>query len=125
MQYFCSCRTCKINHGGGKWLSTKKTYKKHQNKERARIKKNDESAPESSSESISSCNVAKKRKIEEEMSSESSFSDNNDSILEDISRQLIEYKVKITFTYFTNYCYCCYNDILVTAIIKALMFHFF
>src|SRR5947209_2734583 len=86
--------------------------------------KNDESALKSSSELISSCNVAKKRKIEEEMSSESSFSDNNDSILKDISRQLIEYKVKITFTYFTNYCYCCYNDILVTAIIKALMFHF-
>ena len=69
-----------------------KKHKKHQNKERARIKKNEESTPESSSESISSCNVAKKRKIEEKLSSENSFSDNNDSILEDISRQLIEYK---------------------------------
>ncbi len=86
MQYFCSCHICKINHGGGKWLSTKKTYKKHQNKERVRIKKNDESELESSSESISSCNVAQKRKLEEEMSSESSFSDNNAIILEDISR---------------------------------------
>ena len=36
--------------------------------------------------SISSCNVAQKRKLEEEISSESSFSDNNATILEDISR---------------------------------------
>jgi hypothetical protein len=86
MQYFCSCRTCKINPGGEKWLSTKKTYKKHQNKERACIKKNKESEPEGSSESVSSCNEVKKIKIEEETSSESSFSDNNVSILEDISK---------------------------------------
>ncbi|GET66791.1 hypothetical protein GLOIN_2v1792237 [Rhizophagus irregularis DAOM 181602=DAOM 197198] len=80
MQYFCSCRTCKINPGGGKWLSTKKTFKKHQEKEKACIEKINESETESSSESISSYNVAEKRKFDEldksDINSVNSLSDN-------------------------------------------------
>ncbi|CAB4430643.1 unnamed protein product [Rhizophagus irregularis] len=80
MQYFCSCRICKINPGGGKWLSTKKTFKKHQEKEKACIEKINESETESSSESISSYNVAEKRKFDEldksDINSVNSLSDN-------------------------------------------------
>ncbi|PKB96229.1 hypothetical protein RhiirA5_404487 [Rhizophagus irregularis] len=80
MQYFCSCRICKINPGGGKWLSTKKTFKKHQEKEKACIEKINESETESSSESISSYNVAEKRKFNEldksDINSVNSLSDN-------------------------------------------------
>ena len=63
MQYFCSCCICKINPGGGKWLSTKKTYKKHQEKEKACIEKFNESETESSSESISSYNHWSKSRL--------------------------------------------------------------
>lgn len=84
MPYFCSCRICKIINGNGRWLSTKKTFKKHQKKEKERIEKSNgsdtesESEKESDSESISSCNVAEKRKFDEELdksdiSSESSL----------------------------------------------------
>jgi hypothetical protein len=79
MQYFCSCRICKINPGGGKWLSTKKTFKKHQEKEKTRIEKN-ESETESSNESISSYIVAEKRKFDEldesDINSVNSLTDN-------------------------------------------------
>ncbi|PKC53774.1 hypothetical protein RhiirA1_543090 [Rhizophagus irregularis] len=84
MQYFCSCRICKINPGGGKWLSTKKTFKKHQEKEKACIEKINESETESSSESISSYNVAEKRKFDEldksDINSVNSLSDNESSL---------------------------------------------
>ncbi|PKY36133.1 hypothetical protein RhiirB3_458103, partial [Rhizophagus irregularis] len=84
MQYFCSCRICKINPGGGKWLSTKKTFKKHQEKEKACIEKINESETESSSESISSYNVAEKRKFNEldksDINSVNSLSDNESSL---------------------------------------------
>ena len=44
MPFLCSCRICKINSkdGNGKWLSTRKTFKKHQKREKASIKKIDE-----------------------------------------------------------------------------------
>ncbi|GBB92268.1 hypothetical protein RclHR1_19930002 [Rhizophagus clarus] len=67
MQYFCSCHICKINPGGGKWLSTKKTFKKHQEKEKAFIEKINESETESSSELISSYIVTRKRKFDDEL----------------------------------------------------------
>jgi hypothetical protein len=67
-------------------LSTNKTYKKHQNKERVCIKKNEEPESKGSSKSVLSCNEVKKIKIEEETSSKNSFLDNNISILKDISK---------------------------------------
>ncbi|GBB83769.1 hypothetical protein RclHR1_10440002 [Rhizophagus clarus] len=67
MQYFCSCHICKINPGGGKWLFTKKTFKKYQEKEKAFIEKINESETKSSSESISSYIVARKRKFDDEL----------------------------------------------------------
>ncbi len=88
MPYFCSCRICKIINGNGRWLSTKKTFKKHQKKERESIEKingpdtESESEKGSDSESISSCNAAEKRKFEDDeldksdISSESSLSYN-------------------------------------------------
>jgi hypothetical protein len=73
MPFFCSCRICKINsNDNGKWLSTKKTFKKHQKREKANIKKINASEAESGSEtksdseSISSCNAAEKRKFEDD-----------------------------------------------------------
>ena len=70
MQFFCSCRICKIKsiNGIGRWLS-KKTFKKHQKKEKAIIEKINESEAESGSEtksdskSISSCNIAEKERL--------------------------------------------------------------
>ncbi|GES96181.1 hypothetical protein GLOIN_2v1480212 [Rhizophagus clarus] len=55
MQYFCSCHICKINPDGGKWLSTKKTFKKYQEKEKAFIEKINESETESSTNCIKHC----------------------------------------------------------------------
>jgi hypothetical protein len=76
MPYFCSCRICKLVNGNGRWLSTKKTFKKHQKKERISIDKingpktesrsESESEKGSNSESISSCNVSEKRKFEDD-----------------------------------------------------------
>jgi hypothetical protein len=84
MPFFCSCRICKINSkdGNGRVLSTKKTFRKHQKKEKASIEKIAETEiteTESSNESISSCNVAKKRKFEDDLdeSDESVESDVN------------------------------------------------
>jgi hypothetical protein len=87
MAFFCSCRTCKINsvNGNGRWLSTKKTFKRHQDKEKANIEKINGSETESSSKSISSCNKSEKRKFEDDeldksdTSSENSLS-HNDSV---------------------------------------------
>jgi hypothetical protein len=82
MPFFCSCRICKINSkdDNGRFLSTKKTFKKHQKKEKACIEKINESETESSSESISSYNVAEKRKFDEldksDINSVNSLSDN-------------------------------------------------
>jgi hypothetical protein len=103
MPFFCSCRICKINSkdGNGKWLSTKKTFKKHQKREKANIEKINGSEAESGSEtksdseSISSCNAAKKRKIEDDeldksdTSSESnvSYNDHVPLILNDIPKR--------------------------------------
>ena len=103
MPFFCSCRICKINsiNGNGRWLSTKKTFKKHQKKEKANIEKIDGSESESgsetksNSESISSCNIAEKRKIEDNefdesaTSSESnlSYNDHVPLILKDIPKR--------------------------------------
>ena len=102
MPFFCSCRICKINsNGNGKWLSTKKTFKKHQNREKANIEKINGSEAESESEtksdsgSISSCNAAEKRKIEDDeldksdTSSESnvSYNDHVPLILKDIPKR--------------------------------------
>src|SRR5579859_6910283 len=72
MPFFCSCRICKIKsiNGNGRLLSTKKTFKRHQKREKANIEKINGSEAESGSEtksdseSISSCNAAEKRKIE-------------------------------------------------------------
>ena len=52
MPFFCSCRICKINSkdGNGKWLSTKKTFKRHQKREKANIEKINGSEAESGSE---------------------------------------------------------------------------
>jgi hypothetical protein len=99
MQFFCSCRICKIKsiNGIGRWLS-KKTFKKHQKKEKAIIEKingseaDSGSETKSDSESISSCNIAEKRKIEDiesDTSSESSLSYNEHvpSILKDIPKR--------------------------------------
>ena len=76
MPFFCSCRICKINSkdSNRRFLSTKKTFKKHQKKEKANIEEIDEiktTETESSNESISSCNVSKKREFEEDELSES------------------------------------------------------
>lgn len=100
MPFFCSCRICKINSkdGNGKWLSTKKTFKKHQKREKTNIEKiNAESGSEtkSDSESISSCNAAEKRKFEDDeldksdTSSESnvSYNDHVPLILKDIPKR--------------------------------------
>ena len=83
MTFFCSCRICKINSkdGNGRVLSTKKTFRKHQKKEKKCIEESDETESdkiESSNESISSCNVAEKRKFEDELD-ESDESDINSS----------------------------------------------
>ena len=90
MPFLCSCCICKINSkdGNGKWFSTRKTIKKHQKREKANIEKINESEAESGSEtksdseSISSCNAAEKRRIDDELdksdtSSESNVSYNN------------------------------------------------
>ncbi|POG67634.1 hypothetical protein GLOIN_2v1644898 [Rhizophagus irregularis DAOM 181602=DAOM 197198] len=82
MPFLCSCRICKINSkdGNGKWLSTRKTFKKHQKREKANIEKINESEAESGSEtksdseSISSCNAAEKRKFEDDESDKSDTS---------------------------------------------------
>lgn len=79
MPFFCSCRICKINSksGNGRFLSTKKTFKKHQKKEKASIKKVDEieiSEIESNNESFSS-----KRKFENDELSESDINSANSS----------------------------------------------
>jgi hypothetical protein len=96
MPFFCSCRTCKINSkdGNGRWLSTKKTFKKHQKKEKASIEKINQSETETDSESISSCNEAEKRKFDDELdksdtSSENSLSSNDNVplILKDIPKR--------------------------------------
>ncbi|RIA89623.1 hypothetical protein C1645_738523 [Glomus cerebriforme] len=79
MPFFCSCRICKINSKDsyGKWLSTKKTFKKHQKREKENIKKINGSESESGSEtksdskSISSCNIAEKRKFKDNKSNKS------------------------------------------------------
>ena len=79
MAFFCSCRYCKINsiNGNGRWLSTKKTFKKHQKKEKASIEKINRSETESDNGSISSCNEAKKRKFDDELDKSDTSSDNN------------------------------------------------
>ncbi|GET52010.1 hypothetical protein GLOIN_2v1882910 [Rhizophagus irregularis DAOM 181602=DAOM 197198] len=103
----CSCRICKINSkdGNGKWLSTRKTFKKHQKREKANIEKINESEAESGSEtksdseSISSCNAAEKRKFEDDesinqiQSSESNISNNDHVpvILKDIPKRSEDY----------------------------------
>jgi len=82
MPFFCSCRVCKINSkdGSGKWLSTKKTFKKHQEKEKTRIEKMSESETESN-------------KFEEDESDKSDTSSENSNdesaslILEDINKR--------------------------------------
>jgi hypothetical protein len=90
MPFFCTCRICKIKsiNGSGRWLSTKKTFKKHQKKEKAIIEKINGSETESDSKSISSCNMAEKRKIEDDISDESSENSHsyNDRILKDIPK---------------------------------------
>jgi hypothetical protein len=82
------------------WLSTKKTFKKHQKKEKAIEKINGSEAEsgsetKSDSESISSCNIAEKRKIEDNEIDESdassksslSYNDHVPLILQDISKR--------------------------------------
>ncbi|PKB96659.1 hypothetical protein RhiirA5_385197, partial [Rhizophagus irregularis] len=107
MPFLCSCRICKINSkdGNGKWLSTRKTFKKHQKREKANIEKINESEAESGSEtksdseSISSCNAAEKRKFEDDesdksdTSSESNISNNDHVpvILKDIPKRSEDY----------------------------------
>ncbi|UZO00973.1 uncharacterized protein OCT59_012083 [Rhizophagus irregularis] len=107
MPFLCSCRICKINSkdGNGKWLSTRKTFKKHQKREKANIEKINESEAESGSEtksdseSISSCNAAEKRKFEDDESDKSDTSSesnvsNNDHvpvILKDIPKRSEDY----------------------------------
>ena len=82
-------------------MSTKKTFKKHQNREKANIEKINGSEAESGSEtksdseSISSCNAAEKRKIKDveldksDTSSESnvSYNDHVPLILKDVSKR--------------------------------------
>ena len=93
MPFFCSCRICKINSisGNGRWLSTKKTFKKHQKKEAANIEKINSSESESGSEtkndseSISSCNAAEKRKLSDTNSDNSLSYD--DLTLKDIPKR--------------------------------------
>lgn len=99
MPFFCSCHTCKIKSrdSTGKWLSTKKTFKKHQKKEKANIEKINGSEAESGSEteSTSSCNAAEKRKFEDDeldksdTSSESnvSYNDHVPLILKNIPKR--------------------------------------
>jgi hypothetical protein len=90
MTFFCSCRVCKVNSkdGNGRALSTRKTFKKHQKREKASIEKIDETDTteiESIDGSISSCNVAEKRKFEDESDDRSDINSDNDislSILE-------------------------------------------
>ncbi|CAB4426902.1 unnamed protein product [Rhizophagus irregularis] len=107
MPFLCSCRICKINSkdGNGKWLSTRKTFKKHQKREKANIEKINEfeaesgSETKSDSESISSCNAAEKRKFENDESDKSDTSSesnvsNNDHvpvILKDIPKRSEDY----------------------------------
>ncbi|CAB5181446.1 unnamed protein product [Rhizophagus irregularis] len=107
MPFLCSCRICKINSkdGNGKWLSIRKTFKKHQKREKANIEKINESEAESGSEtksdseSISSCNAAEKRKFEDDesdksdTSSESNISNNDHVpvILKDIPKRSEDY----------------------------------
>ena len=69
MPFFCSCNICKVNSkdGNGRFLSTKKTFKKHQEKEKASIEEIEKTTEtESSNESISSCNASKKREFEDD-----------------------------------------------------------
>lgn len=79
MPFFCSCRVCKINSkdGGGKWLSTKKTFKKHQEKEKTRIEKMSESETESD----------KNESDKSDTSSENSNDESASLILEDINKR--------------------------------------
>ena len=89
MPFFCSCRICKINSkdGNGRFLSTKKTFKKHQEKEKKasieEIKEIEITEIESSNESVSSIssyNVTGKRVFEDDESdinSANSPSDND------------------------------------------------
>lgn len=91
MAYFCSCRYCKINsiNGSGRWLSTKKTFKKHQKKEKANTEKINGS--ESDNESISSCNESEKRRFEDdELDKSDTSSDNslsyNDNVPKDVPK---------------------------------------
>jgi hypothetical protein len=81
MPFFCSCRICKINSkdGKGKVLSTKKTFKKHQEREKECIEGISETEIESSNESLfSSCSIANKRKFEEFEDDELDESDESD-----------------------------------------------
>src|SRR5947208_14037554 len=97
MPFFCACRICKINSkdGNGRVLFTKKTFRKHQKKEKASIEVIDKTEIESSNESISSCNVVEKRKFEDgsdgsDINSENNFSDNDTPFsipLRDISKR--------------------------------------
>ena len=82
MPFFCSCHICKINSkdGNGRVLFTKKTFRKHQKKENASIKKINEietTEVKGSNKSISSCNISEKRKFKEDELRESSKSDIN------------------------------------------------
>jgi hypothetical protein len=99
MRFFCSCRYCKINsvNGDGRWLLTKKTFKKHQKKEKASAEKingsetENESEIESDIESISSCNEGEKRKFEDdELDKSDTSSDNNLSYNDDAPRDIPE-----------------------------------
>ena len=89
MPFFCSCRICKANskNGDGRILYTKKTFKKHQKKEKDRIQENDETEAteiESIDGSMSSCNVIGKRKFEDDELGESDINSTN-SLLDDDS----------------------------------------
>jgi len=101
MSYFCSCHICKINSkdGNGKWFNTKKTLKKHKEREKKNNEKINGSDAESGSEtksdceSISSCNSSKKRKIDDESDKSDTGSESNVSykdvplILKDIRKR--------------------------------------
>ncbi|PKK61085.1 hypothetical protein RhiirC2_718671 [Rhizophagus irregularis] len=52
MDLFCTCRKCKkfSQNGDGRYLKTKKTFIKHQKKERSLLNNNDSSSEESSEE---------------------------------------------------------------------------
>jgi hypothetical protein len=79
MAFFCSCRYCKINsiNGSGRWLFTKKIFKKHQKKEKANTEKINRSETESDNKSISSCNKSEKRKFKDDELDKSDISSDN------------------------------------------------